>query len=92
MATYLVTGGAGFIGSSIAEKLLQNGETVRVFDDFSTGRRQNLEGLTGNLELVEGTILRPGDGQAGRSWRRRHLSSGGHPLRLPLRREPGRHQ
>lgn len=59
MATHLVTGGAGFIGSSIAEKLLGNGETVRVLDDFSTGRRQNLEGLLGRLELVEGTICNP---------------------------------
>ncbi len=57
MATYLVTGGAGFIGSSIAETLLAKGERVRVLDDFSTGRRSNLEGLSGNLEIVEGSIV-----------------------------------
>lgn len=57
MATYLVTGGAGFIGSSIAEALLAAGETVRVLDDFSTGRRQNLESLAGRIELFEGSIV-----------------------------------
>jgi UDP-glucose 4-epimerase len=60
MATYLVTGGAGFIGSSIVEELLSKGEAVRVIDDFSTGRRQNLEALKGKLELVEGSIVDPG--------------------------------
>jgi UDP-glucose 4-epimerase len=59
MATHLVTGGAGFIGSSIAEKLLASGETVRVIDDFSTGRRSNLEGMTGELEIIEGSICDP---------------------------------
>jgi UDP-glucose 4-epimerase len=59
MATYLVTGGAGFVGSSITEALLAKGETVRVLDDFSSGRRQNLEGLAGKLEIVEGTITDP---------------------------------
>jgi len=59
MPTYLVTGGAGFIGSSIAEALLARGETVRVLDDFSSGRRANLEGLGGKLEVVEGSILDP---------------------------------
>jgi nucleoside-diphosphate-sugar epimerase len=59
MATYLVTGGAGFIGSSIAEELLSKGETVRILDDFSSGRRQNLETLRGKLEVIEGTILDP---------------------------------
>ncbi len=59
MATYLVTGGAGFIGSSIAEELLRKGERVRILDDFSSGRRQNLEGLKGNIEVIEGTIVDP---------------------------------
>jgi len=56
MATHLVTGGAGFIGSSIAEKLLAQGETVRVIDDFSTGRRSNLESMLGKLEVIEASI------------------------------------
>jgi nucleoside-diphosphate-sugar epimerase len=59
MPTYLVTGGAGFVGSSITEELLAKGETVRVLDDFSSGRRQNLEGLKGKLEIIEGTITDP---------------------------------
>ena len=59
MARYLVTGGAGFIGSSIAESLLASGESVCVLDDFSSGRRENLEGLPGRVELVEGTIVDP---------------------------------
>jgi UDP-glucose 4-epimerase len=57
MAWHLVTGGAGFIGSSIAEALLAKGEGVRVLDDFSSGRRENLEGLSGRIELIEGSIL-----------------------------------
>ena len=59
MTTYLVTGGAGFIGSSIAEELLRKGETVRILDDFSTGRRQNLETLKGKLDVIEGSIVDP---------------------------------
>lgn len=59
MATYLVTGGAGFIGSTLAETLLQKGETVRILDDFSSGRRQNVEGFAGKVEIFEGTILDP---------------------------------
>ena len=57
MSTFLVTGGAGFIGSSITEALLAAGESVRILDDFSSGRRQNLETLKGKLEVMEGSIV-----------------------------------
>ena len=43
MALYLVTGGAGFIGSHLVEELVSRGEAVRVLDNFSTGKRENLE-------------------------------------------------
>jgi UDP-glucose 4-epimerase len=59
MALHLVTGGAGFIGSSITEALLAKGESVRILDDFSSGRRQNIAGMMGRFELIEGTILDP---------------------------------
>jgi len=52
----LVTGGAGFIGSHLAGRLLQDGYDVRVLDNFSTGRRSNLEALDGEVEVVEGDI------------------------------------
>jgi nucleoside-diphosphate-sugar epimerase len=55
MAFYLVTGGAGFIGSHIAEELLRRGERVRVADSFVTGKRENLAHLSG-VELVEGDL------------------------------------
>lgn len=57
MGIQLVTGGAGFIGSSIAEELLKQGETVRIIDDFSSGRRSNIESLSGKVELIESSIL-----------------------------------
>lgn len=56
MTHYLVTGGAGFIGSNLVEALLARGEQVRVLDNFSTGRRENLENLRGALEVLEGDI------------------------------------
>jgi nucleoside-diphosphate-sugar epimerase len=59
MAVYLITGGAGFIGSSIAEALLAKGETVRILDDFSSGRRENVQGLRGHVEVLEGTVVDP---------------------------------
>ena len=57
MDKYLVTGGAGFIGSHIVETLLSKGESVRVLDDFDTGSRQNLAQFSGDLEILEGTIV-----------------------------------
>ncbi len=52
----LVTGAGGFIGSHIAERLVKDGHDVRVLDNFSTGRRDNLLHLHGDLEIVEGDI------------------------------------
>ncbi len=53
MATYLITGVAGFIGSHLAHALVECGETVRGLDNFSTGRIENLDGLQGKLDLLE---------------------------------------
>ena len=55
MATYLVTGGAGFIGSHLAEELVRRGETVRVADSLITGHRSNLGHLP-QVELLEGDL------------------------------------
>jgi UDP-glucose 4-epimerase len=52
----LVTGGAGFIGSHIVERLLQDGASVRVLDNFSSGKRENLETFQGDLEILEGDL------------------------------------
>ena len=51
---YLITGGAGFIGSHIARTLLQQGARVRILDNFSSGKRENLNGL--DLEIIEGDL------------------------------------
>ena len=53
---YLVTGGAGFIGSSIARRLLESGHSVTVLDNFSTGRRSNLADIIDDIELFEGDL------------------------------------
>ncbi len=54
--TYVVTGGAGFIGSHIADHLLRQGHRVRIVDNFTTGKRDNLSTLTGELEIFEISI------------------------------------
>lgn len=53
---YLVTGGAGFIGSNIVEELLKRGEEVRVLDNFSTGKRENLKEFEKDIDLFEGDV------------------------------------
>ncbi len=58
LASYLVTGAAGFIGRSIAAELLKRGETVRGIDNFSTGKRANLVGLE-TMEFLEGDLADP---------------------------------
>jgi UDP-glucose 4-epimerase len=53
---YLVTGGAGFIGSNIVEELIRRNETVRVLDNFSTGKEENLSAFAGKFELLRGDL------------------------------------
>lgn len=59
MASYLVTGGAGFIGSNIAHTLLQRGDEVRILDNFSTGRWCNLRDIRHRIDLIEGDLRNP---------------------------------
>lgn len=66
MALYLVTGGAGFIGSHLVHALVARGDRVRVLDDFSSGRMENLADLepveyplSGSVEIVRGSITSP---------------------------------
>ena len=56
MSVMLVTGGAGFIGSHIVERLVGLGHEVRVLDNFSTGRRENLASFEGGIDIIEGDI------------------------------------
>jgi UDP-glucose 4-epimerase len=56
MSKYLVTGGAGFIGSHIATALVDRGDKVRVLDNLSTGKPANLAHLEGKVEFVEGDL------------------------------------
>ena len=59
MLRYLVTGGAGFIGSHVVEALLKKGKQVRVLDNFSTGKREHLSGVSRHIELLEGDVRDP---------------------------------
>jgi nucleoside-diphosphate-sugar epimerase len=54
--TVLVTGGAGFIGSNLAEELIRQGAKVKIIDDLSTGFRENLEEIQGDFDFIEGSL------------------------------------
>ncbi len=56
MARYLVTGGAGFIGSHVVDRLVANGHQVRVFDDLSSGTLDNLAGVRDRIEFLQGDL------------------------------------
>lgn len=57
----LITGGAGFIGSHIAEALVRRGDRVRVLDNLSTGRRANLAAVADRIEFIQGDVCQPSD-------------------------------
>jgi UDP-glucose 4-epimerase len=61
VGTYLVTGGAGFIGSHIASALLERGDRVRILDNLCTGNRNNLAALAKDIEFIEGDLINPKD-------------------------------
>src|SRR5215211_249254 len=54
--TAVVTGGAGFIGSHIASALAASGARVRVLDDLSTGHRENLDEISGDIDFIHGSV------------------------------------
>ncbi|MFO7168811.1 MAG: SDR family NAD(P)-dependent oxidoreductase, partial [Chloroflexota bacterium] len=56
MDRYLVTGGAGFIGSHLVDALVRRGDSVRVFDNFSSGVAQNLAAVRDQIEVIEGDL------------------------------------
>ena len=76
---FLLTGGAGFVGSHLLDQLVDRGDSVIVIDDFSTGRRENIahHSLNKAVEVVEGSILDTGlvDKLVGRSDRVFHLAA-----------------
>jgi len=53
---FLVTGGAGFIGSNLADALIAQGGTVRIIDNFVTGYRENLDEISGDFDFIEGDL------------------------------------
>jgi UDP-glucose 4-epimerase len=53
---FLVTGGAGFIGSHVVEELVRRGHSVAVLDDFSSGKEQNLSGVLGKIDVLQNSI------------------------------------
>ena len=74
-----VTGGAGFIGSNLVRALLEHGDTVRVLDNFSTGNRDNLAEIAGEIEVIEGEL---------RSYERVHNATRGSDVVFHIRALP----
>ena len=62
---YLVTGGAGFIGSNTVEELVRYGHEVVVLDNLSTGKESNLAGVRDKIEFIHGSITEPEEGSRG---------------------------
>jgi UDP-glucose 4-epimerase len=60
MPRFLITGGAGFIGANLVHALVGRGASVRILDDFSTGRAENLRGVEDRIEILRGDIRDPG--------------------------------
>src|SRR3954452_12655354 len=56
MQTYLITGGAGFIGSNLVATLLHKGKTVRVLDNLATGRLENIEPFRADIDFIKADI------------------------------------
>src|SRR3989442_4217961 len=61
MAVYVVTGGGGFIGSHIVEELVRRNETVKVIDNFSTGKRENVKPFKNRAEIIDADIAEAKD-------------------------------
>src|ERR1044071_5110190 len=61
MSRWLVTGGAGFIGSHLAEALVKKGESVRILDNFFSGRQQNIAPFKNKVQVIRGDIREPRD-------------------------------
>ena len=61
MSNYLVTGGAGFIGSHLVHRFIEAGHAVRVLDNFLTGKRENFAAVSDKVDLIEGDLRRPED-------------------------------
>lgn len=61
MASFLVTGGAGFIGSHLVEELVRRGDRVRILDNFLTGSRENVAAFRKDIEILKGDIREPAD-------------------------------